>query len=749
MTRRDVNDLSSTGSNSSSSTIISEVVNSVSEDLPTPSRRGRSRRTKRSINSSGKRRANTNDEPFIVTFFKVGGTLLVVWVFSYALFVQRQLWSPATKDDAFRQQQMAGDRVSTGGRRRPPKKATTHPPLPMPIIGAFDEEKAQTDAFGIANLTNASHLDPTLKAFFEQSALLRSQFAEMVHGEEEARAVLQRSLRSVRPSGHEAADVTSPRSLALRLRRILLNDTPKTFSITIVGSSAAASAGINQLQSYASVMKKTLTPLFESLGFDLVVRNLAIDETAEFPSIWCLLSDDNGTNTDVLVWDYGPTSSPESFEAFLRNMVARSATASRGRFPLLIVRDSKTPVYNDLRDRLLQYYVDQNAVVDPLLVHADRAAAPYLRLQKEDTPEVFKEWGRIREEKDSQLPLQQHNMTGWLISMFILSGLELMARDEADSSDLPLTLRQHSNHSALLPPPLTIRKSTPESWVTEKGDGLVLQSSPAWLPIVVGEPAENALEKFTSGEEEEDDEQKPYKFPSRGLKCRTSYISTQAPETLKGIILSGVASNAIDANKDGTPSLQALLLPKGSVFSSGWVPDLDRNTKRKMQLSQWGPSDAIKKAYYGYPRSGDLRLFLPLSNDLHERAETELNAKGFMPARDFIETVTICEADVSDYDDTEATCRLYRDAYVYLGGAMAFLEPLPLSVSLSCVTMNVPDEANLAYRHEAEEEANQGHETPFESNSETMLIGLLVVVRVTSVGGSFKDPCSVAHVLWN
>jgi hypothetical protein len=748
MTRRDANDLSSS-SNSSSSTMISEGA-IVSEHLPSSSRRGRSRRTRRSINSSSKRRADSNDEPFIVTFFKVGGTLLILLVFSYALFVQRQLWLPVTKDDAFRQQQMAGDRPSTnsggsGRRQRTPKKAAALPPLPIPVIGAFDEETAQMDAFGISNLTNtSSSLDPTLKSFFEQSELLRSQFADLVHGEAEARAILQRSLLNVRPSARQEAGVTSPNSLAVRLR-IILKDTPKTFSVTILGSSAAASN--NQLYSYAAVIKKTLAPVFDSLGIDLVVRNLAIDETSEFPFIWCLLS--NGNAADVVVWDYGPTSSPESFEAFLRNMAAGSATENHRRFPFLIVRDSKIPVYNDLRDRLLQYYVDRNVLVDPLLVHADRAAAPYLGRQNNDIPEVFKEWGRTTEEMDSQLPLQHHNMTGWLISMFILSGMELMAGDQSNSIGGPLPPRQHCNLSALLPPPLTIRKSTRESWVLEQSEEVVLHSSPAWLPMLVGEPAKKASEKFTSGEEEEDDEQKQYQFSSRGLECRTSYLTSQTPETLKDIILSGVASNSLDTTEDGKLSMEALLLPKGYAFSSGWVPDLDLNTKRKMQLSQWDPSDVIKNAYYGYPRSGDLRLFLPISKDLYQRAEMELKEKGFMPARDFIETITICEADRSGYDDTEATCRLYRDAYVYLGGAMAFLEPLPVSVSSSCVSMNVPDEANLAYSHEADEEANPGHETHFESNSEDMLIGLSIVVRVMSARGAFKDPCSVAYVLWN
>ncbi|CAB9507016.1 expressed unknown protein [Seminavis robusta] len=291
---------------------------------------------------------------------------------------------------------------------------------------------------------------------------------------------------------------------------------------------------------------------------------------------------------------------------------------------------------------------------------------------------------------------------------------------------------------------------------------MILQSNPAWFSLLVGEPVE---EKATaSADSEANDGTSPYRFVAPGMQCMTSYITDRAPDTLDKLIVSGVSKSILDLeelNKDRHHLVEELLLPKGSLFSKGWVQDLDKGTKRKVHLSQQrkdeaptSSSHAIKKAYFGMPRSGSLTFFIPLSKG-QERAEAELLSKGFVSARGYIETVTLCEADQPEYKDTEDTCRLSRDANIVLGDEVASPEPLPADVSLYCATIHVPDHSNLAFKHDVVQKTTKqkkktGKASPQEDSvSEKPEIGLSIEISVRSIRGTFREPCSIAHVLWN
>lgn len=195
-------------------------------------------------------------------------------------------------------------------------------------------------------------------------------------------------------------------------------------------------------------------------------------------------------------------------------------------------------------------------------------------------------------------------------------------------------------------------------------------------------------------------------------------------------------------------------------YSKGWVQDLDKATKRQKQLTkqyQFLGSETIKMAYFGLPSSGALNLFVPLPKARHPQLEMEQHATGLLPARGFVESVVLCETDLLKYHAAEATsdldhvCRLKRDAYVYVGGEMALLETFPSDVSSSCAFFRVPEGATLSSRRDAFEKipANDSQDSLHKQDKyDAFRLGLPVEIRVRTDKGNFKEPCSLAHVMW-
>ena len=763
-------------------------------------------------------------EPFAVTFLKVGLALFLCSVLSYATFLRAfYMQQPRLEDRASlreerivllpKQQQLQQLHENKGLKanfaskllRRPTKKKEE-----TASLTDFDATVAANDAYGIASkyydmdqheapqnqtVDTASnnntqkpqddHLDDAMVHFTELAAQRRSQFASLVGGEKQARATLQRSLSSFLPQTNpKGKDNFHFPSLALRLRDLQLlqqqDDERPVFSVVVLGSSAAAGSGNYYQQSYAFVLENLMAPLFQALNIDLRVQNLALEHTSEFPSLWCsrhyLLQQSHKKLPDLVVWDYGLTSRPEGFESFLRNI---AWVDSDGRTPFLIVRDTKIPNNNEHRDELLQSYVDHNVFVDPLLVHIDQAVAPYLTHPDENDesiPEGFRAWTTsfggppgAPGKEHTHLTVKQHLMTGWLISMHMLSALELAAIAiqkglTGENFILPQSdFRTSKTIHPSLPPPIVIKQKKKESWTYGKDEELIDETPPAWLPLLVGEP-EETLEKVRTGDNSVGAGQGKY-TPPKELQCHTSYITPHASDSLDELIISGPVEGLWDedsSSKNRLEQVEGLLLPKGKqFFNEGWVQDLDIATRRRKQLSKrWnflGFQDMIKKAYYGLQSSGDLTLFVPLSDTKSRQAKLALRETGIMAARDYIETVLLCEADVprsilpSDSDrEEDGACRLHKDTYVHIGETMAFMEVIPSGVSSSCVFINVPDSANLAFKQELVKKATSGR--PDRGSSQGIYdraLGLPIRIRVRSDRGDMKVPCSVAHVLWN
>jgi len=796
-------------------------------------KRGRSRRARISINSSLNRRSLnesfssptndsnnnlTNEEPFIVLFLKVGVTLFLFSTVSYLVFVQNTWWSnPNFNDHRFRESQ--GLMEENAPRNQPslhnnagqPKRNAVKPALKEKAVKI--QKKSLVDAYDIAsnyglyqlqetnnNITTNNSSDTKVEetvsiqtpSLFEQKAAdIRFQFENLVGGTDHARETLQRSLFGFIPRQDEKETPLEKDNnfLAWRLRKLSSksnHDEKRKISAVVLGSSAAAGSGNYYHQSYAFVLEQIMAPVFESLGIDFQVKNLAIEHTAEFPFLWCLehhLGADSFP--DIIVWDYGWYSTPESFEAFIRN-VAGKARDNGQQPPLLIFRDSKQPNNNDQRDTLIQAYVDHTIIVGPLLLHVDQAAAPFLRLPDKDIPTGFQSWTTsfggpqgAPGKEHTHLTVKQHEMVAWLISMHLLSALQLAVADQANADSVIFSAWEDQLRSpdALLPPPVAIQRSSRSRWFLdqENEDEMIEKAPPAWLPLLVGVP-DTQPEHIMSRDGKNvqaDLDGGLFHYP-RSLHCRTSYITQTTADDLEALIVSGSVAqgplNLEEFHQNNTQLLEDLLLPKGVMFmKDGWVQDMDKTTKRKMQLSKQfnflGFEDMIKKAYFGLPNSGDLKFFIPLSTSAQQKALAAFRETGRMPAQDFIETVLICETDLPKTlapDDSKDPnfkpdeCRLHQDAYIHVGGEngeLAFQETIPSGVSSSCVFLNVPDGSMLAFKNELidkKDNSNLRGKTGNEEDEEVGndVIGLPVTIRVRADRGGLKAPCSVANVLW-
>jgi len=713
------------------------------------------------------------------------------------------------------------------------KMAHHPPKPPSPTTATdFNLEQAESDAYGIAdryNILNSLNVlaenDSThqqrnnhttannstnnnnnnyqqrVTSFATMAANHRRQFAVLNGGERQARATLQRSLVPVVASQKNNNKITTTTTPTLRrgcglvdrfvsLLQQASTQQPVAFSIVVLGSSAAAGSGNYFSQSYAFVLEELLVPLFQSSVLQhvqLTVQNWAMEHTTEFPSLWCSTPRNQFDQIpDLIIWDYGITSKPEGLEAFIRNLAGwtnnNDDTNGNPRLPMLIVRDTLVANHNPRRNELLQYYADHNTLVDPLLLHLDQASAPYLHLldragdETNAVPPGFQAWTTsfggppgAPGKEHSHLTVQQHNMTAWLISMHLLSALEMtmvQANMETSSASTsahppkPPPLQMSRSGYDDLPPPLIFQP--PKTELSIFGKEKHPSSSAAWLPLLIGTPKPPSEQSHS------------YSAPNE-LQCRSSYITPYAQDTLTELVISGPIEGLGETGsmpKDNTELLKNLLLPKGKQFlTRGWVEDLDKATKIRKQLSkEWeylGFQEMIKKAYYGSATSGNLTLFIPLSESKSRYARAALKTTSVLPARDYFETVLICEADVPntvvastvENNNEDGTCRLYKDSHVHVGDSMATLETISSGVSSSCVFVRIPENAKLASRKDAmdrtamQELVGIQHQYPTADTTEVddrdETIGMTLHIRVRSDRGAVKVPCSVAHILWS
>ena len=329
-------------------------------------------------------------------------------------------------------------------------------------------------------------------------------------------------------------------------------------------------------------------------------------------------------------------------------------------------------------------------------------------------PSGFQQWaefgapagapGKVRQ----NLTLKQHELFGWLLSMHILSSMELVAQGMLEGSGLSQEIVSHTAHS--LPAPL--------SGTTEE-----------WSPLLYGSVVNQSRNEWTVSP----------------TTCRTAFDPIISGGLAESVLL-GTAGDDVD-----------LLHPKGAMFyTKGWVLDLEPAERREKQLmKQWDNLGFVdyRKAYYGVPTSGALSLFLPVEGNTSRNQElTE------QKATDIFKFLVVCQSNASG---GEHGCNLGRDVTFTVGGARAskvkwiYSDAVAYAGKRLCVLVDIPENAKLTTDEQAVRAVvgataqNLSVSTENRRLGSSVLKGLALEIEVTNKLVTWhKGACSVAHIIW-
>jgi hypothetical protein len=261
-----------------------------------------------------------SEEPFHVTFFKVGSTILALSAVAYFVFVMR--FASTYYDDVPYREHLVVKHVDIQkAKNEDDGKGTTLPQFSLGNASAYD-------AFAIADVYLSHINDEAPKQvlqFLDAAKKLRKNFAERYGGQVSARALLERSLVVVKK------DSSQHSAMAQRIQSAI--NTTGVFHMAFGGNSAIAGCGNFFHQSFPFVIEGLLSEPLELLGLTLKVRNGGMGDITAFPYTWCR-SNFLGDNLDVASMDFGPLPARQ-MEIIIRNMVG-----SEQESPILVFRDS-------------------------------------------------------------------------------------------------------------------------------------------------------------------------------------------------------------------------------------------------------------------------------------------------------------------------------------------------------------------------------------------------------------------------
>lgn len=557
----------------------------------------------------------------------------------------------------------------------------TIPPLPVWNL----TEVSESDAFAIA----FRYAKDTL--FWQTAAGLRAQFAESYGGENAARALLERGMTTF----------GTAHATACRIRRSRQQKRP--FRFAFAGYSVTAGRGNYASQAYPMVLQKLLATSFSLLGIELQVRNAAIGGCPAFPYGWCL-PQFLGPAPDVMSWDFSMNEAggdPVGLEAYVRQVLR---IPSR---PLLIVKDTHLA---SARRQLLRDYVDSGLFPDPIVLHSDPAAAPFLERREEFRPVGFQEWRKFGAPPGApgqalhHPAVKEHEMIAWMLTMHFLRALELLA--SADDGSRPLDCDNEQSFG--LSSPLTVNTT-----------------DAPWSSLFFGQPRQEG-------------------WKMNDIVCRTTFDP----------ILSGNLSDIVVGGSIGED--MNVMLPKSNMFyNRGWVLDLSANEKKaKHKLDRFGGLGFVdgKKAYYGLVTSGMLQFLLP-----YEPPQGQPTPIDGDEASKWFQSVVLCE--VNEKRTERGICKLDQDVSYRLGGANV---TRPTSIDAMgaqfmgqkvCVHLAVPESARLTTRGALRWNQTQslGFVLPDDPKQQALdhQVGLALGVQVHNVHIlRTTQACSISHVVW-
>jgi hypothetical protein len=573
-----------------------------------------------------KRKRKLEEEPFWKIFVKVFVVLLVICLILSGIY---RAINPASsevvgEDDNYELSEAELENIL------PPTAAPTRrtaPPLPVWDLS----DATQWDAFGLAE---QHHQDGN--KFWKVTKSIRQEFSLLYGGENAARAVLERGLTTF--GKHSKGAPTDLHETACRMHRAKQESRP--FSFAFGGYSVTAGRGNFFSQSFPFVMKRMLDKPFKLAGIDLQLINAAIGGVPSFPYGWCL-SNFWGADPDVVSWDYSMNEAggiPEGLEAYLRHVLQLP------RLPKLLVKD--THLASSRRD-LIRQYVELDLLLDPVVIHTDPAADPFLSIEETFRPSGFQEWRKFGAPPDApgqaahHPGVKEHELIGWILGMHFLAALELVVASLEDGSLLQCV----ETKRLPMPSPLST----------------------------------NSTYSLFFGVESES-----HGWEMNKVNCRTSYEPIVSGN-LSDVIVSGTSGDGVD-----------ILMAKGAMYyTKGWVLDLSEGERlAKRKLDRYGGLGFLdsKKAYYGIFASGPLKIFLPSRGAVHDLAATT------------IKSLVLCE--VNEKYRSEESCKVEKQLGFVVGGANAThvaSVDAPGTLYLGhklCLDVGIPKDARLSVHND-------------------------------------------------
>ena len=696
-------------------------------DEPSPSRQKK----------SGRRRKRGREEPpFWWLVVQVGSTLAVICLLVYGGFrykyPARDTDAVAEYDDMFDDTVSAAEEVAQPQKQQEPDavdvidyQQDTYPPLPVWNLTL----QSQFDAFSIAEKYSD---DDSEDVFWIAAAGLRQQFVDLYGGENAARALLERGTFLF---GDDTV------ATACRIQQAQVEKRP--FRMAFGGYSVTAGRGNYFRQSFPMVMEQKLHTLFYLLKVELVVRNAAIGGCPSFPYGWCM-KQFLGADPDVISWDFSMNEAggdPVGLESYIRYALQLK------RRPKLIVKD--THMADQRRDILKAYH---DLLKDPVVIHTEPAARPFLDRLEQHRPVGFQEWRKFGAPPGApgqalhHPAVREHAFIAWLLILHFMASLELLAADR--DGKYHLQCKNDHEKVVMLPRPLTMRKES-NSMENEDGD-VETAAYPVWNSILFGSPVN------------ETNSSSPWRM--HPVHCRTSFepIISGSGE-LKDLIVSGSVAEDLD-----------IMLPKSKMYyNSGWVLDLSEGEKKaKRNLDRFGGLGFLdsKKAYYALPTSKTLRLLVPLESFPADESDSTRQPAVGDAATDWFRSIVWCE--VNEKRDSTA-CRTDKDVTFKVGGVIVSTNTTVSPVSIDsmgtlfmgkkvCVYLAVPSDAKLTNRttmllEETEKRSQESRQlflNPDDPlrNSTTQLeeaVGLSLEAKVTNSHLIRReDACSLSHIVW-
>ena len=335
--------------------------------------------------------------------------------------------------------------------------------------------------------------------------------------------------------------------------------------------------------------------------------------------------------------------------------------------------------------------------------------------------------------------MKEHELIGWMLTMYFLSALEVIAyaffldsKGDYDPQNSFVTelLTYDTNynrysHPSYLPPPMTITNTT----------------KPFDDPIkslLYGTPLNNHHDLANQPKIDSSSSTPFTPWIMNPVHCTTTFEPI-LHSTLSSHIISGSTEENLHWN-----------IVRGPLsYHQGWVMDLsskERAAKRNLErFGGLGFVDA-KKAYYGIKASGVLKVFLPWKQQQQQQWDKgEYNHKNenvsdltatYRNAEDahhYFRSLVVCEVNENR---GQGECVIAHDATFTVGGIAAQNVTMIDAIGVNylgkkiCANVGIPEGAVV-------------------SKNINQMLGLELDMQVTSNKVSLKlGACSVSHIIW-